>query len=142
MSETYCRRTRKKGKPRHAGGNWLAALREETARSGNGTRCAKLSVNQRSRPGHDANASRIKLDPDNIEKGLAQLVLTLLELLRQLMERQAIHRIETGGLTDSQIERMGRTFLKLEEKIAELREYFGLEEEDLNINLGPLGKLM
>jgi len=73
---------------------------------------------------------------------LVSLVLTLVELLRQLMERQAIRRVDRGGLTDEQIERIGTTLMLLEEKMTELREHFGLEPEDLNIDLGPLGPLL
>ena len=86
--------------------------------------------------------ARIKADPENVERGLAQLVLTIVELLRQLMERQAIRRMEGGSLTDEQIERMGETFMKLEERMRELRDHFGLEVDDLNLDLGPLGRLM
>jgi len=85
---------------------------------------------------------RIEADPESVEKGLAQLVLTLIELLRQLMERQALHRMEAGNLTDEQIERMGETFMKLEQRMKELTEEFGLEQRDLNLNLGPLGNLV
>ena len=85
---------------------------------------------------------RIKADPENVERGLAQLVLTIVELLRQLMERQAIRRMEAGSLTDEEVERMGETFLKLEERMKELRDHFGLAPEDLNLDLGPLGRLM
>ncbi len=85
---------------------------------------------------------RIDTDPSNIEQGLSKLVLTLIELLRQLLEKQAIRRMETGSLTDEQIERMGETFLKLEQKMTEMKELFGLQGEDLNLDLGPLGKLM
>lgn len=85
---------------------------------------------------------RINADPEGVEKGLAQLVLTLIELLRQLMERQALRRMESGTLSDEEIERLGVTFMKLEERMAELTEAFGLEKSDLNLNLGPLGDLM
>ncbi len=85
---------------------------------------------------------RVGTDPEQLEKGLAQLVLTLIELLRQLMERQALRRIEGGTLTDEEIERLGRTFLALAERMEELKETFGLRDEDLNLNLGPLGDLM
>ncbi|MBI4533997.1 MAG: gas vesicle protein K, partial [Candidatus Melainabacteria bacterium] len=74
---------------------------------------------------------RVLLDPENLEKGLAQLVLTVIELLRQLLEKQALRRMEDGSLSDSQIERMGETFIKLKEKVEELKEVFGLSEEDL-----------
>lgn len=96
----------------------------------------QLAQAQRMRP------QRIQADESNVEQGLAKLVLTLIELIRRLLEKQAIRRIEAGSLTDEQIERMGETFLKLEEKMAELKAAFGLEDEDLNLNLGPLGDLM
>lgn len=85
---------------------------------------------------------RVEADPENVERGLAQLVLTLVELLRQLMERQAVRRVEGGSLTDEEIERLGLTFMRLEERMAQLKESFGLEDEDLNLDLGPLGKLL
>ena len=85
---------------------------------------------------------RVNADPESLEKGLAQLVLTLVELLRQLMERQALRRIDSGGLSQEQEERLGRTFMELDERMAELREEFGLTEEDLNLDLGPLGRLL
>ena len=69
-------------------------------------------------------------------------MLTLVELLRQLMERQAIRRVEAGGLEDDQVEELGRTLMLLDEKMTELRDHFGLEPEDLNIDLGPLGRLL
>ena len=81
-------------------------------------------------------------DPEDVARGLAQLVMTLIELVRQLMERQAIRRIEAGGLGDDQIERLGQTLMALEERMEELREDFGLEKEDLNLDLGPLGRLL
>ena len=85
---------------------------------------------------------RVNADPEQVEKGLVQLVLTLVELLRQLMERQALRRMEEGTLTDDQIERLGETFMKLERRMEELKEHFGLEDRDLNLNLGPLGNLL
>ncbi|MET7298850.1 gas vesicle protein K [Embleya sp. NPDC005575] len=85
---------------------------------------------------------RIAADPETVERGLVSLVLTIVELLRQLMEKQALRRIDQGGLTDDQIERMGLTLMALEERMAELREYFDLSPEDLNIDLGPLGPLL
>lgn len=90
----------------------------------------------------DANPERINIDPKNVEKGLAKLVLTLVELLRQLMEKQAMRRVEAGSLTDEEIERVGETLMKLENKMKELKEIFGLKDEELNLNLGPLGDLM
>jgi hypothetical protein len=85
---------------------------------------------------------RVNADPERVEKGLAQLVLTLVELLRQLMERQALRRMEAGTLTDEQIERLGDTFMKLEGRMQELKAHFELEDSDLNLNLGPLGNLL
>jgi hypothetical protein len=89
-----------------------------------------------------AVSRRIDADPENVERGLAQLVLTLVELLRQLMERQAIRRVEAGGLDDETVERLGRTLMALEERMEELKRIFGLRDEDLNIDLGPLGRLL
>jgi hypothetical protein len=93
---------------------------------------------------HVTNAlpRRVNADPERVERGLAQLVLTLVELLRQLMERQALRRMEQGTLTDEEIERMGQTFQKLEQRMEELKEHFGLTDEDLNLDLGPLGRLL
>jgi hypothetical protein len=85
---------------------------------------------------------RLPLDSNNVEQGLAKLVLTIIELLRQLMERQAMRRVENNSLTDEQIEELGLTLMKLEEKMEELKFIFGLENENLNIDLGPLGKLI
>ena len=85
---------------------------------------------------------RIKLDPDNVKNGLGQLVLTIVELLRQLLERQAIRRMEGGSLSETEIENLGVTFMRLSEEIDHLKGEFGLEDEDLNLDLGPLGKLL
>jgi hypothetical protein len=85
---------------------------------------------------------RVNADPERVEKGLAQLVLTLIELLRQLMERQALHRMEQGALSDDEIERLGETFMKLSQRMEELKAEFGLEDKDLNLELGPLGNLL
>jgi hypothetical protein len=80
--------------------------------------------------------------PENIEQGLAKLVLSLIELLRQLLERQAIRRMEGGSLSERQIEEMGAALMKLESKIHELADHFGLTPADLNLDLGPLGNLI
>jgi hypothetical protein len=85
---------------------------------------------------------RLNADPEKLEKGLAHLVLTLVELLRELLERQALRRIETGTVNDVEIERLGRTFMALSERMEELKQVFGLEDEELNLNLGPLGNLI
>jgi hypothetical protein len=85
---------------------------------------------------------RIDADPENVERGLASLVLTIVELLRQLMERQAFRRVDAGDLTGEQIERLGLTLMRLDEAMARLRDHFQLTPEDLNIDLGPLGPLL
>ena len=90
----------------------------------------------------DVDRLRIDADPESVEKGLVTLVLTLVELLRQLMERQALRRVEQGSLTDDQIEKIGSTLMALEARMAELRDHFGLTVEDLNLDLGPLGRLL
>jgi len=91
---------------------------------------------------HAVDRLRIDADPESVEKGLVTLVLTLVELLRQLMERQALRRVEQGSLTDEQIEKVGSTLMALEARMAELREHFGLTVQDLNLDLGPLGPLL
>ena len=90
----------------------------------------------------NALSRRIDADPESVQQGLAQLVLTIVELLRQLMERQALRRIDGGGLSEDQVERLGQTFMELDRAMEELREHFGLEPEDLNLDLGPLGRLL
>ncbi|CAG9621016.1 gas vesicle protein K [Sutcliffiella rhizosphaerae] len=87
-------------------------------------------------------SGKIQLDPDNVEQGLSQLVLTVIELLRQLIERHALRRVESGTLSEEEIERLGTALMKLEIKMEELKVIFELEDEDLNINLGPLGNLL
>lgn len=87
-------------------------------------------------------ARRIDADPESVERGLSTLVLTIVELLRQLMERQVLRRVDSGSLTDEQIERLGTSLMLLEQRMAELRDHFGLTAEDLNIDLGPLGTLL
>ena len=90
----------------------------------------------------NAEESRLKLTPDNADSGLAKLVLTLVELIRKLVEKQAMRRVDGGSLTDDEIERLGETLMKLELKMEELKKHFNLTDRDLNINLGPLGDLM
>jgi len=101
----------------------------------------------KSRPGNGTATpsgvpQHIDCSPENIEQGLAKLVLSLVELLRQLLERQAIRRMEGGTLTDQQVEQMGEALMKLEQKIHELAQHFGLTPADLNLDLGPLGNLL
>jgi hypothetical protein len=85
---------------------------------------------------------RIDCSAENIEQGFAKLVLSLVELLRQLLERQAIRRMEGASLTEQQVEAMGEALMTLEQKIHELAQNFGLTPADLNLDLGPLGKLL
>ena len=85
---------------------------------------------------------RINTDQATVEKDLARLVLALVDLVRRLMEKQAARRVNAGSLTDDEIERMGETFLKLDQRMTELSAAFGLKREDLNLNLGPLGNLL
>lgn len=89
-----------------------------------------------------ADHRRIALEPETVARDLTALVLTIVELIRQLMERQAIRRIDEGDLSTDQIEAIGVTLMALEERMTELREHFGLAPEDLNIDLGPLGWLL
>ena len=90
----------------------------------------------------DALPERVNVDARSVEQGLAKLVLTLIELIRRLLEKQAVRRMEGGGLSPEQIEELGLALMKLEEKMAEMKEHFGLRDEELNIDLGPIGKLL
>ena len=85
--------------------------------------------------------ARLELNPEKVKNGLGQLVLTVVKLLHELLERQALRRIDAGSLTEEQIERLGVTLMGQAAEIDRLRRDFGLEEEDLNLDLGPLGKL-
>ena len=87
-------------------------------------------------------AGRIDCTKENIEQGLAKLVLSLIELLRQLLERQAIRRMEGGALSEAQVEEMGKALMTLEAKIRELADHFGVTPAELNLDLGPLGNLL
>lgn len=91
---------------------------------------------------HAPPAGQIDVAGERPEQGLARLVLTLIELLRQILERQALRRAEGGGLTDDEVERMGVALMELEAKMRELRDSFGLTQDDLSIDLGPLGRLL
>jgi hypothetical protein len=81
---------------------------------------------------------RISADPEIVENGLAKLVLSIIELVRKLLEKQALRRMDAGNLTDEEIERLGNALMKLEDKMAELKRTFGLSDEDLNMKLGPV----
>ena len=85
---------------------------------------------------------RIDCDPRSVEKGLAKLVLSVVELLRQLLERQAIRRVDQGGLDDRQVEDIGLALMRLETRMAELKAAFGLSDSDLHLDLGPVENLL
>jgi hypothetical protein len=85
---------------------------------------------------------RWNANPDDVQRSVAQLVLTLVEFIRRLLERQAIRRMEAGTLTAAQVEDIGRALMKLEETIVDMARRFGLSPDDLNLDLGPVGKLM
>jgi hypothetical protein len=85
---------------------------------------------------------RIEATPEDVEAGLAKLVLTLIEFLRQILEHQAVRRMEGGTLSDEEIEKLGLTLMRLQQRLGELKNEFGLADEDLNIDLGPLGRLI
>lgn len=92
--------------------------------------------------GSRSPARRISSDRDTVERDLMKLVLTLVELLRQLMERQALHRVDQGDLSDEQEERLGATLMLLHDRMSDLCAQYGLTMEDLNLDLGPLGTLL
>jgi hypothetical protein len=85
---------------------------------------------------------RLDTDPETVQRDLMRLVLTIVELVRQLMEKQALRRVDDGDLTDDQVEALGTGLLNLAEAMRELRERYGLSQEDLNLDLGPLGTLL
>lgn len=89
-----------------------------------------------------ASPLRWNADPDDVQRSVAQLVLTLVEFIRQLLERQAIRRMEAGTLTDQQTEDIGQALMKLEETVIDIAGKFGIPPEDLNLDVGPLGKLL
>ena len=85
---------------------------------------------------------RIDADPERVDAGLARLVLTLIEFLRQVLEHQAVRRLDAGNLTEEEQERLGLAFLRLRDRMVELRTTLGLTEQDVNLDLGPLGRLL
>jgi hypothetical protein len=90
----------------------------------------------------DALPSRIGIDAENVEQGLARLVLTLIEFIRRLLEAQALRRMEGSSLTPQQIEDLGLALMKLEQRMEALKTEFGLSDQDLNLDLGPAGRLI
>lgn len=89
----------------------------------------------------EALPPRLNTDPENVENGLAKLVLTLIEVLRKVLEHQAVRRMEGGHLSDAEIEKLGVALLRLNDRMQEMKGIFGLTDDDLQIDLGPLGKL-
>jgi len=114
----------KNGRTRPVTKRELRSLRAELARAGGG------------------GPSRWNANPDDVQRSVVRLVLALVEFLRKLMERQAIRRMEAGTLEPQQIEDMGLALMRLEETVTDLAARFGLSPEELNLDLGPLGKLM
>jgi len=96
---------------------------------------ASLTFTERTIP------DRIAADSDVVENGLAKLVLSIIELVRRLLEKQALRRMDAGNLTDEEIEKVGSALMKLEEKMAEMKQIFGLSDDDLNLKLGPVKTL-
>jgi hypothetical protein len=96
---------------------------------------ASLTFTERTIP------DRIAADSDIVENGLAKLVLSIIELVRRLLEKQALRRMDAGNLTDEEVERVGSALMKLEEKMAEMKQIFGLSDDDLNLKLGPVKTL-
>lgn len=103
---------------------------------------AVSDLNRELKAAGESAIERIDCSPETVEQGLARLVLSLVELLRRLLERQAIRRMEGGSLDDQKIEEMGQALMKLEAKVHEIAGSFGLRPEDLNLELGPLGRLL
>jgi hypothetical protein len=89
-----------------------------------------------------AGAARWNVDPEDVQRSVAKLVLTLMEFLRKLLERQAIRRMEARTLTPAEVEAVGLALMRLEETLRVMGERFGLTAEDLNLDLGPLGRLI
>ena len=89
-----------------------------------------------------AQAPRWNADPEEVQKSVARLVLALVEFLRKLMERQAIRRMEAGTLSDEEVENVGLALMRLEETLHDIAARFGLSKDELNLDLGPLGRLI
>jgi len=122
--------TRGENLPGGAGGGFQGDLRRVFP-GGNGESLAMAGL-----------PARLNVKSDNLKNGLARLALTIVKLLHELLERQGIRRMEAGSLTPEEIERLGLTLMQQAQEIDRLRQEFGLAEEDLNIDLGPLGRLL
>jgi len=97
---------------------------------------------QLERSAADQSPLRWNANPEDVQRSVAQLVLTLVDFIRKLLERQAIRRMEGGTLTEQQIEDVGRALMRLEETVRDIAAKFGIKPEDLNLDLGPVGKLV
>jgi hypothetical protein len=97
---------------------------------------------QLERSATDQSPLRWNANPEDVQRSVAQLVLTLVDFIRKLLERQALRRMEGGTLTDQQIEDVGQALMRLEETIHDIAAKFGIKPEDLNLDLGPVGKLV
>ena len=109
---------------------------------GTRVRIENLEVQEAPPPEERKSASRVALDSDQAANGIARLVLTLIKFLHQLMQRQALRRMEKGHLTPAQVEKLGVALMNQADELERLRREFGLEEDELNLDLGPLGRLV
>ncbi|MCK7624360.1 gas vesicle protein K [Streptomyces sp. RS10V-4] len=125
-----------------AGGDRFAEVADAAARAFRLLPAAPQELRQARGAGSRGAPRRITTGPETVERDLIRLVLTLVELLRQLMERQALQRVEAGDLTEEQEERLGTTLMLLHSRMGELCAQYGLSLADLNLDLGPLGSLL
>ena len=134
-----------RGKKSHARVN-ASAKKKVVARHGGLTVTELAQLDDLRRELERSSASSAPLrwnaNPDDVQRSVAQLVLTLVEFIRKLLERQAIRRMEAGTLTAQQTEDIGRALMKLEQTVVQIASQFGILPEDLNLELGPIGKLM
>jgi len=141
-------------RPRVSGARTLglaAARPESRSQASSGSTMESQVVDSLDAPGDAAVAplqsvaeslpQRLNTDPDKVENGLAKLVLTLIEVLRKVLEHQAVRRMEGGHLSDAEVEKLGVALLRLNDRMQEMKGIFGLTDDDLQIDLGPLGKL-
>ncbi|MEL5960312.1 gas vesicle protein K [Streptomyces sp. CLV115] len=126
----------------HPPGNRLDEVADAAARAFRLLPAMPQDAPPRGRADARGPARRITTAPDTVERDLIKLVLTVVELLRQLMERQALHRVDAGDLTEEQEERLGTTLMILHSRMIELCARYGISMEDLNLDLGPLGSLL
>lgn len=99
-------------------------------------------IDQIAGSGKGSSGQRLNIDPQDVRKGLGQLVMTVMKLLHEVLERQAVRRMEAGTLSDDQIERLGTTLMLQNVEIKKICDELGVDEKDLNVDLGPLGRLL